>query len=252
MKLAVHTFKKDAPPLATQYAISLALLALLARAGRKRFDSLIGSTEGWLNLLLPMAWACLVALSVLEEPLAGDRHFWLTRPHRWPTLLAAKGVLRDRLFVHLPSLLADSYILIAHGFSPLANLPQLLLKQAMLAAAITLPAIALAALSGNFTHFMMMLFAVAAGAVFATGGPFRMLPSLQRPEDYLRNDVVATLVGIFAVVIIGLQFRRRRLAIARTRRAAPARSSPADSTPTSPRASITACAPRSILVSRSR
>ena len=126
---------------------------------------MVGSTEGWLNLVLPLAWACVIALAVLEEPLAGDRHFWLTRPHRWPALLAAK-VIFALLFVHVPFLIADGYILAAHGFPPLEYLAQLLWKQLSFAAFVTLPALALATMVRSFTHFMLGIFAIAAAAAF--------------------------------------------------------------------------------------
>jgi hypothetical protein len=214
MKLVLHTLKKDARRLWPAVIVSLGLLAMLARADRWRADSIVGSTEGWLNLLVPLAWACLLALAVLEEPLTGDRHFWLTRPHRWAGLLSSK-LLFALLFVHLPSLLADCYVLIAHGFSIFECLPRLLGKQAMLAAAVTLPAIALAALVGGFAQFVMLLFAVAAAAIFVFG-PFPQLSALQRPEDYLRGDLVASMVAIAAIAIVGLQYRRQKLAVART------------------------------------
>ncbi len=172
---------------------------------RWRGDSVIGTTEGWLNLLLPLAWACLLAFAVLEEPLTGDRHLWLTRPYRWQTLLSAK-LLFALAFVHLPSLLAAMYIVTARGFSLKESLPHLLAGQVTLAAAITLPAIAMAALVGTFTQFMTLLFAVAAAAIFVTsGGPFRAMPDIQRPVDYLRPEFIAAIAGLSAIGICLLQ-----------------------------------------------
>jgi hypothetical protein len=195
--------------------VSLAPVALLAGADRWRFDTMAGATEGWLNLLAPLAWACLIALAVLEEPLAGDRHFWLTRPHRWPALLGAKAVFAA-LFVHLPCLVADAYILAAHGFSPFAFLPQLLWKQLALAAFLTLPALALSALIRSFTHFMMGVFAVATAAVFTfTTGASRGSYIMMRQDDYTRGEVVAFLIGAGALAIVWLQYRRRPAIFAR-------------------------------------
>ena len=214
MNLVLNTLTKDARRLWPAVAASLGLLATLAYADRRRADSMIGSTEGWLNLLLPLAWACVLALAVLEEPLAGDRHFWLTRPHRWTTLLSAK-FLFAALFVHLPLLLADGYVLIARGFSVFECLPQLLGKQAVLAVVVTLPAIALSALVGGFTQFIMLFFGVAAAAILVSG-PLRMPLAFQRPGDYLRGDLLASIVAIAAIAIVVLQYRRRKLALART------------------------------------
>lgn len=216
MNLVLHIFRKDARRLWPAVVVSLALLVLLAINDRWRGDSAVGTTEGWLNLLLPLAWACLLAFAVLEEPLIGDRHFWLTRPHRWQTLLSAK-LLFALAFVHLPSLLAALYIVTARGFSLVECLSQLLAQQAILAAAVTLPAIAMASLVGSFTHFMTLLFAVSAAAIFVTsGGPFRAMPEIQRPVDYLRPEFVAAIAGLSAIGVFLLQYRRRKVAVART------------------------------------
>ncbi len=211
MNLLLHTFRKDVRRLWPAVLVSLALLATLARADRWRSDTLVSSAEGWLNLVMPLAWACLIALAVLEEPLAGDRHFWLTRPHRWPALLAAKLVFA-LLFVHLPFLIADGYILAAHGFPPFESLPQLLWKQLSFAAVVTLPALALAALIPSFTHFMLGIFAIAA-ATFVVGAS--RTPYMQRPDDYIRGEITAVLIAAAAIVIIWFQYRRHRPVIAR-------------------------------------
>jgi hypothetical protein len=215
MKLAFHTFRKDLRHLWPAAIVSLAVLGTLARTDRWRSDTMVGSTEGWLNLLLPLAWACVIALTVLEEPLTGDRHFWLTRPHRSPALLAAK-LLFALLFVHLASLIADAYILAAHGFSPLEYLPQLLWTQLSFAAFITLPALALATMIPSFTHFMLGIFAIAAVAAFAfVRGASRVAYSMHRPDDYLLTEITAILIAVGAIAIIWLQYRRRPAVIAR-------------------------------------
>ena len=214
MNMILHTFKKDARRLWPGVILSLALLAIMAGADRWRSEPVAGPVESSLNLILPLAWACLVGLAVLEEPLTGDRHFWLTRPHRWTTLLAAKVVFA-LVFVHLPALLADLYVLIARGFSPFECLPQLLEKQAMLAAAVTLPGIALATLVGGFTPFVMLLIGVAAVAAIVSADPFRAMPYIINSVERVRTGLVAAIVAGAAVAIVVLQYRVRKLAIAR-------------------------------------
>ena len=125
--------------------VTLALLAALTRLDCWRQDWLASSAEGWLNLLLPLAWACLAALVVQQESLVGDRQYWITWPCPWQTLLGSK-LLFVLLFVHLPSLIADAIVVQAHGFSLVECVSRLLWKQALLAAAITLPALGLATL----------------------------------------------------------------------------------------------------------
>lgn len=215
MNLALHTFRKDVRHLWPALLVWLALLGVLTNTDRWRSDTIISPVEGWLNLLVPLAWACLVALAVLEEPLAGDRHFWLTRPYRWSALLGAKAAFAI-LFLHVPSLLADAYVLAARGFAPAEWLPQLLWKQLTFAAFLTLPAMALSALLPGFTHFMLATFGIAAVAAFAFGAASREAYFMQRPDDYLRGEVTGLLVAVAALAIIWLQYRRRRAVLGRT------------------------------------
>ena len=216
MKMLLHTLLKDVLRLWPAVVVSLALLATVTLADRWRFHSEFGSTEGWLNLVVPLVWACLIALAVLEEPLAGDRHFWLTRPHRWPTLLAAKLIFA-LLYVHVPSLIADAYILAAHGFPPFESLPHLLWKQLAFAAFVTLPALALAAMSPSFTHFMLGTFAIATAAAFTVlNAEASATVEWPRKDDYLRGEITAVLIAAACIVIVWLQYRRRPAVIART------------------------------------
>src|ERR1017187_9151805 len=214
--MLLHTMRKDVRRLWPAVVVFLALLATLTLADRWRVNSMFGSTEGWLNLVVPLAWACLIALAVLEEPLAGDRHFWLTRPHRRSALLAAKLIFA-LLFVHVPSLIADAYILAAHGFSPFESLPQLLWKQLTFAAFVTLPALALAAVIPSFTHFIVGTFAIATAAAFTfVVGGASTTEKWQRPDDYLRGEITAVLIAAACIVIVWLQYRRGPPLLART------------------------------------
>jgi hypothetical protein len=211
MQMIVHTFKKDSRHLWLPIAATLVLLMELAREDRWRSSWMASSAEGWLNILLPLAWACLMGMTVEEEPLAGDRQFWITRPHRWPELLAAKALFA-MAYIHLPMLLADAWILSMRGFSPWQCIPQLLAKQGLVALAVTLPSIALATLVRDFTHFMLGLFALGAGFIFIGGG------SATAPWDsvtLVRHSVAIVFAGIAAGAIVLLQYALRRTAIAR-------------------------------------
>jgi hypothetical protein len=123
-----HIFKKDARRLRWEVAATLGLLAWVAHLDRWRSDWTPGFAEGWLNVLLPLAWCYLVGLAVLQDPVVGDREFWLALPCRWRSMMGAKALF-VLCFIHLPYLLAQAGILAARGFSPVTYFPLLLWKQ---------------------------------------------------------------------------------------------------------------------------
>jgi hypothetical protein len=214
MQLMLHTLKKDARRLWPAAAATWAMLAVLAHADRWRADWIPSPMEAWMNVLLSGAWACLAALAVLDEPLAGDRHFWMTRPHSRSALLAAKLVFAA-IAVHAPSFLADVYVLAAREFAPAPYLGELLSKQLLLFACLTLPAIALASLMRTFTHFVLALFAIGAGLAILTGG-IETFPAFGGELAEVRDGVVQGLLGITAAAVIVLQYFRRPAKVAWT------------------------------------
>jgi hypothetical protein len=213
MKLVLHIFKKDARHLWPQIAVTIAILAALGREDRWRSDWLAGQTEGWLNLLMPLAWAFLIGLAVGQEPIAGDRQFWITRPYRRSGLLAAK-LLFAMAFVHMPFFLEQAYVLAARGFSPLEYLPQLLWNQVLLFAALTLPAMALAALASTFTQFVMEVVGVAAGIIFLRS-TFDTSPVPWQRVDTVRVGVTIALIAAASIAIAWMQYFGRRVKVSR-------------------------------------
>lgn len=211
--MTLHILKKDVRRLWPAILASLAVLASLARQDRWRLDWGSGPTESYLNLLVPVLWACLLALAVDQEPIPGDRQFWLTRPMPRGALLGAK-LLFALLFVHLPALIADCYVLGAHHFSPITYAPQLLSNQIVLACALTLPAMALASLVRSFSHFVLELAAVAAAFVIFAG-PYT--PAMYQP-DTLSSARTLPLIGIVAAagaLILAAQYFGRRVLFSR-------------------------------------
>jgi hypothetical protein len=213
MHLILHTFRKDIRHLWPAVAVTCLMLGELGRQDRWRADSLAAPLEGWLNLLLTMAWSMLADLAVLEEPLVGERNFWTTRPHHWPALLASKLVF-VLVTIHLPLLLADLYVLAARGFSPANALGPILWKQLLFFGAVTLPSIALASLLRNFTHFVIAVFAIAAGIAILNDG-FQRFPDFPRLEINLTHAAIRMLLAAAALAVIWTQYARRRVIPAR-------------------------------------
>jgi hypothetical protein len=211
--MMLHIFRKDVRRLWPGIVGSLVVLGALARQDRWRLDWGPGATEGYLNLLVPILWGCLVALAVEQDPIPGDRQFWITRPFRRTSLVGAK-LLFALLFVHVPSVIADCYILGARGFSPLAYAPQLLTKQLVLACALTIPAMALASLVRSFSHFVLEVAAVAALFLVLAGpysGPLYQWPILEGA----RNLLLVSVAAIAGAVILAAQYFGRRVLFSR-------------------------------------
>jgi hypothetical protein len=214
MRIALHIFMKDARRLRIEIAVTVALLAYLADLDRQRMDAVPGAPEAWLNLLLPLAWGFLLAMLVHQEPLVGDRQFWLTRPYSRTALVAAKGLFA-LAFVHAPSLIADGVILISRGFNPVDSIASLLWKQGLLAAGLTLPVAALAAVTRNLAQFAL--------AAFIAGGAGIVLASWNAPVpvawgfriDADRGVAAWLLLISAAVTVIAMQYAFRRTAQAR-------------------------------------
>ncbi len=208
MHLVLHIFKKDARRLWWAIAAALALQARLMYVDATRDDAVASSQEGWLNLLLPLAWACLIALAVHEDSLLGDRQFWVSRPYRWPVLLASK-LLFAAVCVHAPSLVADTAILALRGFQPWQWIPQLLEKQVMLAAALTLPVIALAAVLGTFAHLALAAIAIAGATVYLSGFTSTLHSQVLLLVENTRAIFFFGVLGLAAAAIVAMQFIRR-------------------------------------------
>ncbi len=92
MRQIWHIFKKDIRRFWPQALASWILLVWFVFEDRWRVDAHPSPAEGWLNLLLPLAWAFLAGIVVIEDPHVGDRQFWLALPCRWRSLLAAKAL----------------------------------------------------------------------------------------------------------------------------------------------------------------
>jgi hypothetical protein len=210
MRLLLHILRKDIRYLWWETAVTLLVLAALSHMDAQRADAVPGSTEGLLQLLLPVAWCYLIAMLIQSEALVGDRQFWLTRPYPRSTLLGAK-VAFIILLIHVPAFIADAAIVEARGFRFYESLPSLLLKQILMAGILTIPAAALAAVTRNIAQFMIAIVALAAAAAFF--GPTMSAPWL-RP-DRVRQAIAVFVACSASVFIVIFMYRRRQTGFAR-------------------------------------
>jgi hypothetical protein len=109
--------------------------------------------------LVPVSWWLLISNLIHDERLIGDRQFWLTRPYEWKNLLAAK-LLFLLGFLYLPLLIAQIYLLVVAGFSPLSFVPGLLLNLILISCVSVLPLVALATVTSNFARMTLAILGV--------------------------------------------------------------------------------------------
>jgi hypothetical protein len=202
MHLMLHIFKKDVRRL--WWGVAIALLIQIAAAW---FDA-VEDVAVPLHDLLMVTWAVLLALAVHEDPLVGDRQFWLTRPARWRVLLGSK-LLFALAVVHVPSFVADIVVLAARGFRPWEWLASILTKQLMLAAALTLPIIALSAVLRSFAHLVLAAIGIL-GITFLASIFHRSLSGAWTGVEAVRFVLMTAAVGSGAIAVVCWQFARRR------------------------------------------
>lgn len=213
MFVALHFFRRDSRHLWWAIALTQVLLAGLTVADCWRADPQPGMFEGWGNILVPAAWAFLLAMAVSIDPLTGRQQFWATTPCSWSNLLGAK-LLFALCWVHLPYLAGCAVIVAARGFAPWLFLPQLFAKQLLIAAAVTVPALTLAALVRNLSHFALCLVAAGGVAAFMVSSPAALASRLPGDET-LRPILALVILGAGTAAALVLQFRLRRTTLGR-------------------------------------
>jgi len=212
MRLALHIFRKDTRRFWWEITVTLGLLVALAYMDAHRIGFIPGPMEGWLNMLLPAAWAYLVGLVIHGEALVGDRQFWITRPYPWLALLMAKALFL-LAFIQVSSFAADAAILAARGFQPMHYLPELLLKQLVLAVALTLPAVALATVTRNLPQFVFAAVVIAVLGLFSMTRVEQFWPWVN--VDQVRRAIALLVLTSFAAAIVYFQYSRRWTAASR-------------------------------------
>lgn len=207
MRLALQIFRKDAERLRWPIVVTLALLAYwtfrnatLAWGRDPRVIPFSG--ENWLNLVLPFAWAVLIALAIQEDSLVGDGQFWVALPCGWKPLLAAKTML-VAVFIHVPYFVATMVILAARGFNPAAHLPHLFWKQVVLLA-LTIPVFGAATLVRNVAQFVLLAIAVASAVVLRVND-VNLIDSHSWVWD-IRWPLAVIVVAVGGAVVCGMQF----------------------------------------------
>ncbi|MGC4054126.1 MAG: hypothetical protein QM757_34000 [Paludibaculum sp.] len=207
MRQAIHILKKDARLLRREISL-LSVLSMFYGWAATRMANPIP-----IQIVLGIAAAYVIACLVHAETIPGHQQFWLTRPYRRSSLMAAKllGVL---FFVNLPILAARLFELWRSHFSLTDALGALMWSQLLLILGGMLPVAALAAVTSGLVPFLftvLVLFAVALGvdASIAPPAASAVRLTLSASQWVWNSIVMLTLVGL-SVPALWLQYQGRR------------------------------------------
>lgn len=218
MKQILHILRKDLRHHWIEIAFSLAALSAYSIYAVYDWekDTLVFERNFWaiaLPILIPLTWWFLIARVIQGETLVGDRQFWITRPYEWKKLLAAKAIF-ILLFISLPCYLTGVFLLIKAGFNPLHYWIGLFWMQAYLVVFPLVPMAALATVTRNITQSLVAFLAV---ILFMAG---MLALAVIRPESsssagFDSDWVEGALVVVVSLLVVGLQYVRRKTALSR-------------------------------------
>jgi len=211
MRQAWHIFRKDVRGMRAEIGLLIALAIVLGWAETSLTD------PSWLELTCLLAAIYAVARVIHFEAIPGTNQFWITRPYRRGSLLAAK-VLFILICIQLPLFFAQLYMITANGFLLAQSLPGLLCSQALTLFLVLAPAACLASLTPGIVSFVLSGFLLVATVLFLDTGLSRVkllagLPAMQAGPDsiaWLRYSFAAAIVAVFAASVLFRQYRNRR------------------------------------------
>ncbi len=217
MNLIPHIFRKDVRHFYPEILVNVGLLLAFAWSAPELWAFDDGANAARivpvvLRLLLPLGWFVLVSRLLHDEALVGDRQFWITRPYVWRALLFEK-MLFVVVFLHLPLLLMQMYLLQHAGLAVGPAVKDLLLYQAMIAAVYVLPFTALSVVTATFGRHVLSLLG---GLVYGVAvGIFGNLLTKRRMTPPNADWVMATVAIITLVTMVIAMYARRRVKEAR-------------------------------------
>jgi hypothetical protein len=229
MKQALHILAKDIRRFWGEVSLSVAVMVAFAweyprqwldasveweRLGLRfqRQEQLLG---GLLMLLIPLTWWLLITRLVHEERLVGDRQFWITRPYEWKKLVAAKAIFL-LIFLYLPLIAAQCWLLMRAGFNPAAHAGGLLYGLIVISGGLVFPLAAIAAVTVNFARMTLTLLCVCCCAVGIAAIDTSLFAAGMTQKPVASSDPLAIpllLCGCAAVIV--LEYARRRIALGR-------------------------------------
>ena len=219
MDQIIHIFRKDTRRHWREIALSLAILVAFAwhepsqwMPQRLAEHPLRAIFSGWLTPMVLIGWFLLIVRVVHEEVLAGDRQFWVTRPYEWKKLLAAK-VLFLVVFVNVPLLIVQTFLLSRAGFAPTRYLTGLLYLQLLWVLTLILPLITLATVTSSLGQAVSVGLGILLGmiglAALSSVDAIRRLSVANWVPVWLPSAINVSAYVVVVLVLVW-QYARRR------------------------------------------
>jgi hypothetical protein len=210
VRQAWHIFRKDVRGMRGEVALLATMATALGWAETRMMDAT------WVELIAVLVANYAVARVIHFEAIPGHNQFWVTRPYRWRSLLAAK-LLFILLCIELPMLLAQIYMITAGHFPFAESLPGLIWSQVLLVFCALIPAACLASLTGGMVPFLfselLLLATVFVGEGLIRVRKFSVIPAMQpgpQAMDWVRDSLAAVVIAGFAAYVMYRQYRDRQ------------------------------------------
>ena len=212
MKQTFSLFSKDVRHLRPEIgAYAGLLMAYCIAAPQTRLGHLSMGFSGifvtLVKLLMLVSCFVLIARAVQEDKLVGEEQFWITRPYRWTSLLAAK-LLFTAVCVFLPFVLMQWVVLLGAGLNPFAEKTGMVLSLLRVVLNVLLPFLVAASVTENLAAaltFIMVLLVSWAGSLtlLLSGKDMRMSPPYEL-------ELFGALFGGLLLGTLIYQYARRR------------------------------------------
>jgi hypothetical protein len=217
MSQVLHIFKKDARHFWPEVLATLVVTAFLVKtyphmwAVGYQTSRLPEVVPNVVAVLVPVTWWLMLTRLVHDEPLVGERQFWVTRPYRWQKLLTAK-LLFLSVFLYLPILIAHSLLLRVAGFHPGSYLPGLFFNLLLITLILLVPIMVIATVTSSFAKAVLALLGIIVGVIGIAA-----LSSLWSTVVPDTNGGSITVYVLFAlgIAVILVQYATRNLRLSR-------------------------------------
>ena len=212
MMQSLHILRKDLRHQATVliiYANILLVFAIIApqvRPGLVIKYPALTFLASLLNVLIPLAWFAITARVIHDEPLVGDRQFWITRPYNWQSLLAAKTLFLV-LALWLPFLVMQCILALYAGLNPFNQ--GMFASNAMTLLYVWLPSFLIATIASTLppAFFTALATLVLWGTLFA----FLIGRDQPRTDAPWSFTILGIIFAVLMIAILIAQYRKRHL-----------------------------------------